>query len=448
MALLSTLASLSVISREPTALLARDYALPMRPDFKFTYFFGDELTRDNIEKRLCIRLTSQDLANMDPGPMAHGQPNEIQKKAGLYCAPVLIDVGCQHCGTNSLWTFVMAHPAFAMNGTYNEVEPVKERHFFTAEHWAGTSEPPVPPLEWKGGQGGKRHYFAVFARSPVLGFDCSSDCNLIPIASTVQAMLPHVKVLMHLRRQADRLMSELGISSSKNFDDRIAQDHSLLEYKDHLCPVQAVEDFQHGLSARQVLYIDSQMLFLHRDAVMQEVFAFVGVPMASLPPEVVTNCKEDRYSDWQEGSGCFNGTSRVSTSALSQIQPAYEECNVKLAELLKIRRESLYPQDPMPNGLPPPASTAPKALEDGSIVDPTASKMSMHHIEDCNLCGVDWCKKVDQGECVNFSPNDGTHALGPGISEVGCDALEDTTPYCIDGSDAIYGVGKPRSERT
>ena len=65
----------------------------------------------------------------------------------------------------------------------------------------------------------------------------------------------------------------------------------------------------------------------------------------------------------------------------------------------------------------------------------------MHHIEDCNLCGVDWCKKVDQGVCVNFSLNDGTHALGPGISEVGCDALEDTTPYCIDGSDAIYGVG-------
>jgi hypothetical protein len=207
----------------------------------------------------------------------------------------------------------------------------------------------------------------------VLGFDCSSDYNLIPIASTVQAMLPHVKVLMHLRRQADRLMSELGISSSKNFDDRITQDHSLLEYKDHLCPVQAVEDFQHGLSARQVLYIDSQMLFFHRDAVMQEVFAFTGVPMAPLPPEVVTNCKEDRYSDWQEGSGCFNGTSRVSTWALSQIQPAYEECNVKLAELLKIRRESLYPQDPMPNGLPPPASTAPKALEDGSTVDPTSS---------------------------------------------------------------------------
>ena len=72
----------------------------------------------------------------------------------------------------------------------------------------------------------------------------------------------------------------------------------------------------------------------------------------------------------------------------------------------------------------------------------------MHHIEDCNLCGVDWCKKVDQGVCVNFSLNDGTHALGPGISEVGCDALEDTTPYCIDGSGAIYGVGKPRSERT
>ena len=96
-----------------------------------------------------------------------------------------------------------------------------------------------------------------------------------------------------------------------------------------------------------------------------------------------------------------------------------------------------HPAPPPPLAPAPPGGySPPPPLEPSDI-------KSMHHIEDCSSCGVDWCKKVEQGECVSFSLTDGTHALGPSISEVGCDALEDTTPYCIDGSDGIYGVGKP-----
>ena len=96
-----------------------------------------------------------------------------------------------------------------------------------------------------------------------------------------------------------------------------------------------------------------------------------------------------------------------------------------------------HPAPPPPLAPAPPGGySPPPPLEPSDI-------KSMHHIEDCSSCGVDWCKKVEQGECVSFSLNNGTHALGPSISEVGCDALEDTTPYCIDGSVDIYGVGKP-----
>jgi hypothetical protein len=84
----------------------------------------------------------------------------------------------------------------------------------------------------------------------------------------------------------------------------------------------------------------------------------------------------------------------------------------------------------------------------GKPLLPPRDTMSMHHIDDCNVCGVDWCQKVDQGKCVTFNFNDGTHALGPGISEVGCDALADMTPYCTDGSDDIYGYSKATSQGT
>ena len=44
-------------------------------------------------------------------------------------------------------------------------------------------------------------------------------------------------------------------------------------------------------------------------------------------------------------------------------------------------------------------------------------EMKLHHIRGCLACGVDWCAKVAQGECVNFVPDDGTYVLGAVISK-------------------------------
>jgi len=66
--------------------------------------------------------------------------------------------------------------------------------------------------------------------------------------------------------------------------------------------------------------------------------------------------------------------------------------------------------------------------------------MKMHHIRGCLSCGVDWCAKVAQGECVNFVPDDGTHVLGADLEKVGCDNLASKTPYCMTDTADIYAV--------
>ena len=69
-------------------------------------------------------------------------------------------------------------------------------------------------------------------------------------------------------------------------------------------------------------------------------------------------------------------------------------------------------------------------------------EMKMHHIRGCLSCGVDWCAKVAQGECVNFVPDDGTHILGADLEKVGCDHLASKTPYCMTDTAGIYAITK------
>ena len=64
----------------------------------------------------------------------------------------------------------------------------------------------------------------------------------------------------------------------------------------------------------------------------------------------------------------------------------------------------------------------------------------MHHIRGCLSCGVDWCAKVAQGECINFVPDDGTHVLGVDLEKLGCDHLASETPYCMTDTADIYAV--------
>ena len=72
--------------------------------------------------------------------------------------------------------------------------------------------------------------------------------------------------------------------------------------------------------------------------------------------------------------------------------------------------------------------------------------ISMHLITNCNSCGSDWCTAADRN-CTNFALNDGKHVLGPNVLKVGCGALVGSTPYCIVGSNDIYGVAKRAPSR-
>ena len=118
----------------------------------------------------------------------------------------------------------------------------------------------------------------------------------------------------------------------------------------------------------------------------------------------------------------------------------------------------LFPESAAQRSQPDAQGTqeAAPAAEPAPTAAPTAApagagegeEMKMNHIRGCLSCGVDWCAKVAQGECVNFVPDDGTHVLGTrDLEKVGCDHLASETPYCMTDTDDIYAVTNvPHSE--
>lgn len=64
----------------------------------------------------------------------------------------------------------------------------------------------------------------------------------------------------------------------------------------------------------------------------------------------------------------------------------------------------------------------------------------MHHIKDCVTCGVDWCAKVTQGECVSFAFKDEKYVLGAELDVGHCSELLSATPYCATDTTDHYAV--------
>ena len=103
----------------------------------------------------------------------------------------------------------------------------------------------------------------------------------------------------------------------------------------------------------------------------------------------------------------------------------------------------------LPESSPPPGAQSTQAREeldgyarDDEDLDGGPEQMRMHHVTDCQMCGLDWCAKVRHGACVNFVPNDATHVLGAELTEASCSNLTSMTPYCVAGSADIYAVTK------
>lgn len=95
---------------------------------------------------------------------------------------------------------------------------------------------------------------------------------------------------------------------------------------------------------------------------------------------------------------------------------------------------------PAPAWTPEPAP-APEAAAPAAKVD-RGDLLSMHLIPNCDTCKNSWCEKAEQGKCINFLLNDGMHVLGPRVDKIGCDALTSRTPYCVEGSNNLYALGK------
>ena len=96
---------------------------------------------------------------------------------------------------------------------------------------------------------------------------------------------------------------------------------------------------------------------------------------------------------------------------------------------------------------PPPGEESAQAREelDGYAHDDEGSgggpkQLRMHHIPDCQMCGVDWCAKVSHGECTTFVPDDGTHVVGAALTIDSCGNLTAMTPYCVAGSPDLYAA--------
>ena len=96
---------------------------------------------------------------------------------------------------------------------------------------------------------------------------------------------------------------------------------------------------------------------------------------------------------------------------------------------------------------PPPGEESAQAREEldgyahgdeGSDGGP--KQLRMHHIPDCQMCGVDWCAKVSHGECTTFVPNDGTHVVGAELTNANCGSLTAWKPYCVAGSPDLYAA--------
>ena len=92
---------------------------------------GDEVPTDNIDKRTCVTYDANTLSKIDYDVVCQRKysngctwPNKQLPQAGRYCDPVLIQAGCKHCATNSMYNYFKQHPLI----TVNIKKPLKLAH--------------------------------------------------------------------------------------------------------------------------------------------------------------------------------------------------------------------------------------------------------------------------------------------------------------------------------
>jgi hypothetical protein len=316
--------------------------------FRYTFFLGSRLCRDNLERRQCSHIehsTLRDSFDQYPHNLQEAQPTDpawfAERRSGVYCSPVLMDVGCGHCGTNSMYNYFAAHKLVSVAAR----KPMmwvgnRELNATTAMLYRSVFAPAAPDrTDAPYGVDVSEGYFRY--RVERHGAEYS---NAQQIALNIDRALPYIKLLFHVRDPLDRFMSlhytTNGTDYHHNFMQQLHLGKFQTVYENECCYVNTLESYLRVIPGDRMLVLETQRLFWHRDEVWSEILTFAGIPYQPLNLPTIINCKADRYHGGY--AGCYAGMSRV----LPETRRAYQKlayatsCDRRLASFLR-----LWPQE-------------------------------------------------------------------------------------------------------
>lgn len=158
-----------------------------------------------------LSAAAEGFAGNETGPSARRElsPSHETTRGGSFClggklVPLTFILGCQRCGTNSLYEDMMSHIRGARRGHAVGPEPdyyAREQHFYATDSW----------------DRGPQHYLAHFAACPPnsADFQFSVDATPAYIRKPIVAdrlpkvlpsgVMPRLRFVIMLRDPADRL---------------------------------------------------------------------------------------------------------------------------------------------------------------------------------------------------------------------------------------------------
>lgn len=252
-----------------------------------------------------------------------------------YCDPIAIFVGRGHTGSANLAAYLQSHPSLDYGTT-------KEHRFFSPR-----GKKPLVIGRYRREFPGSASPYEV---GP-FGFDATPAYGdrppILETARLIKSMTPFAKILIAIRHQPDLIMSQNYLGNGADFHEwtlthapRHLASPSTSSMARRWCHNSLVESYVDVFGRDKVLVLVSETMRLHRDDVLDEIHAFLGVDRARTNVPVMNVCKEQRYSgDFQ---GCYNGSSKVLPKTRAIWAPFFHDCNARLARFLGVAPDSLF----------------------------------------------------------------------------------------------------------
>ena len=279
----------------------------------------------------------------------------------LSCDPLLLDVGCGHCGTNSMFQFLVNYsgqlqPKYsAADGRVFSIGARKEHLLAGLLNFSRSIYRREFPL-----------YALNDARRVPFGVDISPSYG--SISALVHHHVPTANILIHVREPVDSLMSRLYLATGEAFHKHVLHmkiTGQLLKSQPACTDADAVNAYTQRYP--RVLVLEAEKLLILRDEVMGEVFRFLGVPPQRPTLPTVVTCKLSRYHGGT--ATCHNGSSRVLPATRALIGSWYDTCNAKLAMALHTPLASLFwgGLEPLADAATPHGNAMPRSVTHGNL---------------------------------------------------------------------------------